>query len=91
MVKPEFSKETIRQLIKANYSVAEMAEKLGTDINELEAFYIHCFNENRYEFPLQILLTREWLEEKLRNNTSVISISKYTGASPTAIHRLMKK
>ncbi len=91
MVKPDFSKEKIRQLIKANYSVSEMAEKLGTDINELEAFYIRCFNENRYEFPLQILLTREWLEEKLRNNTSVISISKYTGASPTAIHRLMKK
>ncbi len=90
-MKSNFSKDEIRQLVKSNYSVTEMANKFGTDIKEFEEFYIHCFNENRYDFPLQNLLTREWLEEKLQNNTSIISISKYTGASPTAIHRLMNK
>ncbi len=83
-----FSKEQIKSLVDQNYSVRQMANMLQCDEKELELFYISCFKENRYKFPLQTLLTAEWLREKMKT-TSVLAISAYTGASPTAIHRIL--
>ncbi len=83
-----FSKEQIKTLVDQNYSVRQMAAMLQCDEKELELFYISCFKENRYKFPLHILLTPEWLKEKMKT-TSVLAISAYTGASPTAIHRIL--
>ncbi len=83
-----YSKEDIRALVEQNYSVLQMAGELDCDEQELELFYIKCFKENRYLFPLRVLLTPEWLKEKLQN-ASVLEISAYTGASPTAIHRIL--
>lgn len=83
-----FSKEQIKTLVDRNYSVHQMAVELQCDEKELELFYISCFKDNRYKFPLHILLTPEWLKEKMKT-TSVLAISAYTGASPTAIHRIL--
>ncbi len=83
-----YSKEDIRALVEQNCSVAQMAKDLDCDEQDLELFYIECFKENRYLYPLRVLLTPEWLKEKLQD-ASVLEISAYTGASPTAIHRIL--
>lgn len=86
----DFSKEEIKKLVKEQYTVRQMAEKLNVDEIELEHFYIERFKENRFDFPISVLLSKEWLSEKLQSK-SVLDISEYVKASPSAIHNILKK
>ena len=84
------SKDTILDLVNKHYTVEEMADKLNVDYSELFAFYAQCSFENRADFPVVFLITKPWLEKKIKT-TPIANISIETKASPSVIRRLAKK
>lgn len=90
MSDPKITKENVLALIDKHYTVEEMAKELGVDYEDLFNFYVECSFQNRSEFPIGFLLTKSWLEKRLKT-TPVASISIETKISPSVIRRLAKK
>lgn len=86
----KISKDEILALVNKHYTVEEMAESLGIDYNKLFAFYAECSFENRSNFPIEFLITKSWLEKKIKT-TPIATISVETKTSPSVIRRLAKK
>lgn len=87
---PTFSIDTIRELVNQGMTVSEMANHLQVDFELLSDFYCDCSRHDRAGFPIRLLVTKPWLEEKLRTLT-VADICAETKISATAINRLCAK
>lgn len=86
---PTFSIETIRELVNQGMNVREMAEYLQVDFEMLSDFYCDCSKSDRAGFPIRLLITKPWLEEKLKTLT-VSDICAETKTSISVINRLCK-
>ena len=88
MDKVSFSEETIKALAAESKTVPMMADELGVDESELEAFYAECSAKDRSAFPIRLLVTKSWLEERIYTNT-VSSVAKSVKCSSKMIKTLM--
>lgn len=84
-----FDKSIIASMADEGKTVAEMAQELKVDFNELSKFYISCFAENKHAFPLRLLVTKSWLEKQLEKKT-ISQICQELGTSFSVINRLVK-
>ena len=84
-----FSKEKVKALAAEGLTVPEMAKELNADVSELEAFYAECYKGNQDAFPIRLLITKKWLEEKLENMPAY-KIAKVAGCSAGLVRRLME-
>lgn len=85
----KFDKSIIAGMAGEGKTVAEMAQELQADFNELSKFYISCFAEDKHTFPLRLLATKSWLEEQLKKKT-ISQICQEIGTSFSVINRLVK-
>lgn len=85
----KFDKSIIASMADEGKTVAEMAQELKVDFNELSKFYISCFAEDKHTFPLRLLVTKSWLEEQLEKKT-ISQICQEIGTSFSVINRLVK-
>lgn len=81
--------EQIRELASEGYTVQAMAEKLNIDFEELFAFYAEQSFKDRSGFPIRLLVTKSWLEDKIKK-APISSICADTKLSPSAIRKLIK-
>lgn len=88
MQKVSFSKDKIKELAAEGKLVSAMAEEIGADPDELAIFYAKCYKEDRHAFPLRLLVTKPWLEEKLQTDT-ISKIAKSLGVSQKPIRSIM--
>lgn len=86
---PKFSIDEIRDLANRGITVSEMAKLLQVDFELLSDFYAVCSKEDRSGFPIRLLITKPWLEEKLKKLT-VADICAETKTSVSVINRLCK-
>ena len=84
-----FSKEKVKALAAEGLTVPEMAKELNADVSELEAFYAECYKGNQDAFPIRLLITKKWLEEKL-DVMPVYKIAKVSGCSANLVRHLME-
>ncbi len=82
--------EQIISLVNENISVAEMADRLGVEYNILFDYYAECSTKDRRAYPIHLLITKTWLESKIKTAT-ISDICYETKASPKIIHRLADK
>lgn len=85
----KFDKSIIASMADEGKTVAELAQELQVDFNELSKFYISCFAEDKHTFPLRLLATKSWLEEQLEKKT-ISQICKEIGTSFSVVNRLVK-
>ena len=88
MYKVSFSEETIKALAAESKTVPMMADELGADESELEAFYAECSAKDRSAFPIRLLVTKSWLEERIYIST-VSAVAKSVKCSSKMIKTLM--
>ena len=86
----KITRDNVLALVNKHYTVAEMAEQLGVDYDELFDFYAECSFQSRSDFPIGFLITKSWLENKMKT-TPIATISIETKTSPSVIRRLAKK
>lgn len=86
----KITRDNILALVNRHYTVAEMAEQLGVDYDELFDFYAECSFQSRSDFPIGFLITKSWLENKMKT-TPIATISIETKTSPSVIRRLAKR
>ncbi len=84
-----YSYEKIRELANEGYTVQAMAEKLGVDFDELFAFYAECSAKDRTAFPIRLLVTKSWLEDKIKK-APISVICADTRLSPSTVRQLIK-
>ena len=87
--KVSFSKDKIRSFAEEGKSVPDMASALNADLEELTQFYAECYEEDHDAFPLRLLVTKTWLDEKLKSEP-VSHIARSVRATPRTIKNLMK-
>ena len=61
----KITRDNVLALVNKHYTVAEMAEQLGVDYDELFDFYAECSFQSRSDFPIGFLITKSWLENKM--------------------------
>ena len=88
MYKVSFSEETIKALASESKTVPMMADELGADESELETFYAECSAKDRSAFPIRLLVTKSWLEERIYIST-VSAVAKSVKCSSKMIKTLM--
>ena len=62
----KFSASQIRELASEGLTVQAMAEKLNVDFEELFFFYADCSAKDRSAYPIRLLVTKSWLEDKIK-------------------------
>ncbi len=82
----QISKEHILGFVNENISVAEMAERLDIDFETVLDYYAELSAGARRTFPVQLMLTKSWLKQKLET-TSIADICLETKVSPRILRR----
>ena len=85
----KFSASQIRELASEGLTVQAMAEKLNVDFEELFFFYADCSAKDRSAYPIRLLVTKSWLEDKIKK-APISSICADTKLSPSAVRQLIK-
>lgn len=83
-----FSKEKIKAMASDGMTVSAMAQELNANEEELTAFYAKCYKEDKSSFPIRLLVTKAWLEEKLITEP-IDRIARDAGCSPNLIKNLI--
>lgn len=81
-----FSAEQIRSLAAEGVTVSEMAQRLKVDYNALCDSYIDWSKSDRKAYPIRLLITKSWLEEKMKTMT-IADISAETKTNYPLISR----
>lgn len=84
-----YSYERIRELASEGYTVQAMAEELNVDFDELFAFYADCSAKDRTAFPIRLLVTKSWLEDKIKK-APISIICADTKLSPSTVRQLIR-
>ena len=85
----KYTAEQIRELASEGITVQAMAEQLNVDFDDLFVFYAECSTRDRSAFPIRLLVTKSWLEDKIKK-APISSICADTKLSPSAIRQLIK-
>lgn len=83
-------REQLLQCAKKRVPVTEMAKLLNMDFSVVMESYVKFSAEDRDQFPLSLLITKEWLETELTNST-VAEICRKIRTSPSVIKNYCKK
>lgn len=89
MSNPTYSTDIIRELANEGYTVQAMADKLGIEFEELFHFYAECSAKDRSSYPVRLLVTKSWLEDKLKK-APISTICADTKLSPSTVRHLIK-
>lgn len=89
MRKTDFDVEKIREMAANGMTVAAMAVELNADVNDLSKFYITCYSKDQSAYPLNLLVTKSWLEKELASKR-IAQICRETNTSFSVIKRLVK-
>ena len=84
------SEQVIRELAAKGILVEDMSKQLGIDIDDLSSYYCELSLSDRRAYPIELLITREWLEHELQSKP-FSRISYETQTAPSIIKRLAAK
>lgn len=84
------SEQAIRDLAAEGISVKDMSKQLDVDFDDLSFFYCKLSLSDRKAYPIELLITKEWLEHELQSKP-VSRISYETQTAPSVIKRLAAK
>lgn len=84
-----FSAEQVRALAAEGIPVTEMAIRLQADYDTLFDLYVDWSKSDRIGFPIRLLITKSWLEEKIKKLT-IADICAETKTNYPLISRFCK-
>lgn len=89
-MKQSFTADEIKDLAAKGYTVHLMAQKLNADETALEEFYIDCSAKDSASYPLRLLATSAWLQEKLKT-THLTQLSRELKVNISTVYRLLNE
>ena len=81
------SKQVIKDLVAKGVTVINMSKQLDVDFDDFSFMYCKLSLSDRKAYPIELLITKEWLEHELQSKP-VSRISYETQTAPSVIKRL---